>query len=376
MEGKTLDRFGEKVDGLLKDSTPFIAHSSFWYALSQSAEFGVLALGFWYGCRLVATGEYTVKQFFIVFVAVFFSGQAAGQFFTYATSITKGVGAVNYIMWLRSIKPIVAETSSNSNFGPDKDLQSLGVSRAEFTYPTRPKDRVLRGIDISAKKGSFIALVGGSGSGKSTMISLLERFYDPSSGSVDRDATSVSTFNPRLFRSDISLVQQEPTLYQGTIRENIALGSATESTELDMSEENINAACRDANIAEFISSLPEGLNTQVGNRGLSLSGGQRQRIAIARALVRNPRILLLDEATSALDTESERVVQGALNKAAESGERITVAVAHRLSTIRGADRIYVSVRGKVVEVGSHDELSRRGGVYAGMCKAQSLDREV
>ncbi|KAG8630774.1 hypothetical protein KVT40_002393 [Elsinoe batatas] len=376
MEGKTLDRFGEKVDGILRDSTPFIAHSSFWYALSQSAEFGVLALGFWYGCRLVAIGEYTVKQFFIVFVAVFFSGQAAGQFFSYATSVTKGVGAVNYIMWLRSIKPIVAETSSNSNFGPDKNLQSLGVSRAEFTYPTRPKDRVLRGIDISAKKGSFIALVGGSGSGKSTMISLLERFYDPSSGTVDRDTTSVSTFNPRLYRSDISLVQQEPTLYQGTIRDNIALGSATESTELDMTEEKINAACRDANIAEFISSLPDGLNTQVGNRGLSLSGGQRQRIAIARALVRDPRILLLDEATSALDTESERVVQGALNKAAESGERITVAVAHRLSTIRGADRIYVFVRGKVVEVGSHDELSRRGGVYADMCKAQSLDREA
>ncbi|KAF4550784.1 ABC transporter transmembrane region-containing protein 1 [Elsinoe fawcettii] len=376
MEGKTLERFGDKVDGILKDSTPFIVHSSFWYALSQSAEFGVLALGFWYGCRLVATNEYTVKQFFIVFTAVFFSGQAAGQFFQYATSITKGVSAVNYIMFLRSIKSIVAETSTNANFGPSNDLQSLGVSSAEFTYPTRPKDRVLRGISLSAGKGSFIALVGGSGSGKSTMISLLERFYDPSSGSVERDSSPITPLNPRLYRSDISLVQQEPTLYQGTIRDNIALGSSTTSTSLSVPEETILAACRDANISDFISSLPDGLATQVGNRGLSLSGGQRQRIAIARALVRNPRILLLDEATSALDTESERVVQGALNRAAGEGERITVAVAHRLSTIRGADRIYVFVRGRVVEVGSHEELVRRGGVYAEMCRGQSLDREV
>ncbi|PSK51787.1 Leptomycin B resistance protein pmd1 [Elsinoe australis] len=376
MEGKTIDRFRDKVDGILKDSTPFIFHSSFWYALSQSAEFGVLALGFWYGCRLVASGEYTVRQFFLVFVAVFFSGQAAGQFFSYATSITKGVNAVNYVMWLRSIRPIVAETNTNHNSGPDKDLQNFSVDNAEFIYPTRPKDKVLRGITLGAEKGSFIALVGGSGSGKSTMISLLERFYDPSSGTVNLNDTNIATFNPRLYRSDISLVQQEPTLYQGTIKENIALGSATNSTALDMSDEKISAACKDANISDFIASLPDGLNTQVGNRGLSLSGGQRQRIAIARALVRNPRILLLDEATSALDTESERVVQGALNKAAESGERITVAVAHRLSTIRNADRIYVFVRGKVVETGSHDELSRRGGVYAGMCKAQSLDREV
>ncbi|PNS15188.1 Leptomycin B resistance protein pmd1 [Sphaceloma murrayae] len=376
MEQKTIDRFGDKVDGILKDSMPFIVHSSFWYALSQSAEFGVLALGFWYGCTLVASGEYSVRQFFLVFVAVFFSGQAAGQFFSYATSITKGVGAINYIIWLRSIQPIVAETNTNHNFGPSSTPESFAVNDAEFTYPTRPKDRVLRGISLSATKGAFIALVGGSGSGKSTIISLLERFYDPSTGTVSLNDQSIATHNPRLYRAPLSLVQQEPTLYQGTIRDNIALGSASTSDSLDVSDDKIAAVCKAANISDFVASLPEGLNTQVGNRGLSLSGGQRQRIAIARALVRDPKILLLDEATSALDTESERVVQAALSEAASEGGRITVAVAHRLSTIRDAQRIFVFVRGRVVEVGSHEELVRRGGVYAGMCKAQSLDREV
>lgn len=208
------------------------------------------------------------------------------------------------------------------------------------------------------------------------MISLLERFYDPTNGTITIDSSAPLSFlNPLLYRRHVALVQQEPTLFPGTIRENISQGmpglSATEAASDDALEE----ACRAANAWDFVSSLPEGLDTQCGTASGSqlLSGGQRQRIAIARALVRNPRVLLLDEATSALDTESEKLVQAALAEAASSGARITIAVAHRLSTVRDANCIFVFDAGSIVEVGSHDELLAKGGLYARMCEAQALD---
>lgn len=372
LERKVLERFREKVDKIVQISIPSIVHTMFWFALTQSIEFLVLALGFWYGCKLLSTGEYTMKQFYIVFIGVFFSGQAAGQFFSYSTSITKAVAAGNYIAWLRSLQPIVAETDTNRDDGPSSGDQTLSMDSVGFTYPTRPDAKVLRGISLDVEPGNFVAFVGGSGCGKSTMIGLLERFYDPSSGSIRLGSSPVHSLNPRLYRRNIALVQQEPTLYQGTIRENISLGLE----EGHGDDDRIMRACRQANVHEFVASLPEGLDTHTGSRGVALSGGQRQRIAIARALVREPRVLLLDEATSALDTQSERVVQQALNEAAAQGGRITVAVAHRLSTIKGADRIYVFLGGKVAEAGRHEELLARGGLYAEMCRAQSLDREV
>lgn len=227
------------------------------------------------------------------------------------------------------------------------------------------------------KRGDFVAFVGASGCGKSTMISLLERFYDPTSGSITVDASEpLTSVNPLLYRRNVALVQQEPTLFPGTIRDNISQGvpdDDTNSTE-HVSDSRLEKACRAANAWDFVSSLPEGLDTPCGTAGGSqLSGGQRQRIAIARALVREPGVVLLDEATSALDTESEKLVQGALAEAAASGDRITVAVAHRLSTVRGADRIYVFYKGRIAEAGTHAELVARGGMYAGMCEAQKLD---
>lgn len=210
------------------------------------------------------------------------------------------------------------------------------------------------------------------------MISLLERFYDPTSGKIVIDGSAPLTdINPRLYRSNVSLVQQEPTLFPGSIRENIAAGvDSSNDGDVALSDDVIEAACRAANAWDFVSSLPEGLNTLCGHGGSQLSGGQRQRIAIARALIRNPGVILLDEATSALDTESEKVVQEALMEAAVSGDRITIAVAHRLSTIRDADRICVFYGGRVVEAGTHNELINQGGLYKKMCEAQSLDRAV
>lgn len=207
------------------------------------------------------------------------------------------------------------------------------------------------------------------------MIAMLERFYDPSTGSITIDDSSLSSLNPRLYRRVVSLVQQEPTLFQGSIRDNVALGIDVPAgaSSAAVPDAAIEAALRAANAWDFVSSLPDGVHTAAGAQGTQLSGGQRQRIAIARALLRDPRILLLDEATSALDTESERVVQAALAEAARHGNRITIAVAHRLSTIKDADVICVFYGGRIVEQGTHGELVAQGGLYRKMCEAQNVD---
>jgi ATP-binding cassette, subfamily B (MDR/TAP), member 1 len=210
-----------------------------------------------------------------------------------------------------------------------------------FRYATRKHVPVLRGLNLKIMPGQYVALVGISGSGKSTIVSLIERFYDVLAGQVLVDGKDISTFNISSYRKHIALVSQEPTLYQGSIRENVMLGTTNE----DVTQEEIEEACRNANIHDFITSLPQGYDTDCGAKGVQLSGGQKQRIAIARALVRNPKILLLDEATSALDSSSEKVVQEALDEAAKG--RTTVAIAHRLSTIQKADIIYVLDQGLV-----------------------------
>lgn len=243
----------------------------------------------------------------------------------------------------------------------------IGVEDVEFRYKQRQSTRVLRGINIRIEPGQYAAFVGPSGCGKSTIVSLLERFYDPTTGRITLDDQDVTQYSPLTYRRYMSLVQQEPPLYIGSVRDNIAIGLDREPTEEEVME-----ACRQANAHEFVSSLPEGLNTPCGSRGLQFSGGQRQRIAVARALIRKPRLLLLDEATSALDTQSERIVQKALDEAAAT--RTTIAVAHRLSTIRHANVIFVIEDGKVAEMGTHEELMKLNGRYHGMCVAQSLDQ--
>ena len=294
------------------------------------------------------------------------------------TGMTKGKNAANYIFWLSELQPTVQETPQNRDKGP-KSGGPIQLDNVRFSYPLRPDAIVLKGVDLEIKKGQFAAVVGASGCGKSTIISMLERFYDPSTGTIRIDGDSLTDMNPRLYRRIVSLVQQEPTLFQGSIRENIALGvddynpKAAESAETPaVSDAEIEAALRAANAWDFVASLPDGLNTSAGSNGTQLSGGQRQRIAIARSLIRNPQVLLLDEATSALDTESEKIVQNALAEAAKEGDRITIAVAHRLSTIKDADVIYVFHGGRVVEKGTHAELVALGGMYRKMCEAQNL----
>ncbi|TKA76378.1 hypothetical protein B0A55_05265 [Friedmanniomyces simplex] len=365
LEGPILREYNEALSGIVAKVIPGLIITLIPYALSQSIDFLIMALGFWYGSRLIASGEYTTSQFFVIFIAVVFGGQGTAQFFGYTTSITKGKVAAQYFFWLRSIKAHIRETDENRDSKPSDG--PIGVENINFRYKQRDAAKVLRGISMNIEPGTYAAFVGPSGCGKSTMVSLLERFYDPTSGRITLNGDDISLMSPHAYRRYMSLVQQEPPLYLGSVRDNIAIG-----LEYEPSEEEVQDACRQANAFDFVSSLPEGLNTPCGSKGLQFSGGQRQRIAVARALVRKPRLLLLDEATSALDTQSERIVQKALDEAAKG--RTTIAVAHRLSTIRHADVIFVMEDGRIAEIGTHEELQRLRGRYFAMCLAQSLDQ--
>lgn len=303
-------------------------------------------------------------------------------FFQYTISFSKGRSSINYILGLRENR-LSLDTQDdelrkhdNVDSGLEKNLQhpkagkEVSFENVEFAYPLRQNIKVLQDISIDIRPGEMMAFVGASGCGKSTMIALLQRFYDPTSGTIRVDGRDLKAYNRCLYRRDVALVQQEPVLYQGSIRDNISLGIERG----DPAEEDVITACKQANIWEFVSSLPDGLATFCGSQGYSLSGGQRQRIAIARSLIRKPLLLLLDEATSALDTESEKVVKVALDSAAAG--RTTISIAHRLSTIRDANTIVVFGKGKIVERGTHDELVAKKGVYYDMVMGQSLDREV
>ena len=344
-----------------------ILKSSVLYASSQSFMFLCIALGFWYGGTLIASGEFDMLQFFICYSAVIFGAQSAGTIFSFAPDMGKAKQATKELKTLFDRKPEI------DTWSPDGDRVSniegtIEFRDVHFRYPTRPEQPVLRGLNLTVKPGQYVALVGASGCGKSTTVALLERFYDPLVGGVYVDGKEISSLHLNDYRSFLALVSQEPTLYQGSIRENILLGADND----DVPEDAIIQACKDANIYEFILSLPDGFATIVGSKGSMLSGGQKQRVAIARALLRDPKILLLDEATSALDSESEKVVQAALDAAAKG--RTTIAVAHRLSTIQKADMIYVFDQGRIVEHGSHGELLRFRGKYFELVNLQSLGK--
>ncbi|KAJ3550119.1 hypothetical protein NM208_g159 [Fusarium decemcellulare] len=344
MEDGINKRYRQLLDGHVKVANRRAQWTSVVFGFADSVGLGCQALIFWYGGGLLARGEYTMEAFF--------ARAAANRILQVHTSANVE-------------RPGNNQAERDSEGGARIELRNV-----DFKYPTRDIP-VLHSVSLTIEKGQYVAFVGPSGCGKTTIISLVERFYDvePNCGAILRNGVNVNDLDVYDYRKNLSLVSQEPTMFQGSIRDNILLGVADPSS---VSDERIHQVCRDAFIHEFIVSLPEGYNTQVGQKGVSMSGGQKQRIAIARALIRDPEILLLDEATSALDSESEKIVQAAFEKARKG--RTMIAVAHRLSTIQEADVIFVFGDGRIIEKGSHAELISKRGVYWDMCQNQALDQ--
>ncbi|KAJ3111272.1 tRNA N6-adenosine threonylcarbamoyltransferase [Phlyctochytrium bullatum] len=341
--------------------------SAIGFGVSQGFIFFAYAIAFYAGSSLMQARTMTPKNVVTVIFAVIYTAVAAGQATSFLPNVVQAkLAGVSVLRMLDRKAPADFEMEEGERKGRGVPPGELALKEAVFRYPARPEVPVLTGLNIDAKPGETIAIVGPSGSGKSTVIALLERWYDVHSGSVKVSDVDVRDWRLSNLRAEMALVQQEPVLFNVSIRENIAYGSLDE----EVSDDAIEAAAKLANIHDFVTSLPEGYNTVVGSKGGQLSGGQKQRVAIARGLIRNPRLLLLDEATSALDSESERLVQDALDAASKN--RTTVVVAHRLSTVKGADRIFVVEAGRVVERGAFEELVAMGGKFAELVAAQSL----
>eukprot|EP00118_Oscarella_pearsei_P021466 m.241042 g.241042 ORF g.241042 m.241042 type:complete len:1331 (+) comp40199_c0_seq19:2286-6278(+) len=333
------------------------------FGFSQAIMFFAYAGAFRFGAWQVVEQGVDYESVFIVFGAIVFGAFSMGQAMSFAPEYSKTRLAAARICQLLDAVPSI-DSSSDDGMKP-RDIDGvIKFGSTKFNYPTRPDVRVLDGMDISVESGQTVALVGSSGCGKSTCIQLLERFYDVADGAVSMDGHDIREWNVSHLRRQFGLVSQEPILFDCSIRKNIAYGDNTR----DIPQEEIEKAAKSANIHQFIKGLPNGYETGVGDKGTQLSGGQKQRIAIARALIRNPKVLLLDEATSALDTESEKIVQEALDRAREG--RTSIVIAHRLSTIQNADQIFVIQNGRVVEKGTHGELMKREGVYLRLNKAQ------
>ncbi|XP_030604928.1 ATP-dependent translocase ABCB1 [Archocentrus centrarchus] len=326
------------------------------FSFSQAMIYFAYAACFRFGAWLIMAGRVDVEGVFLVISAVLFGAMAVGQANSFAPNYAKAKMSAAHLMMLLNKEPAIDNLSKEGE-QPNQFDGNVTFERVKFNYPSRPDVSILQGLNLSVKKGETLALVGSSGCGKSTTIQLLERFYDPIDGRVLLDKSDAKDLNIHWLRSQIGIVSQEPVLFDCTLAENIAYGD--NSREVSMDE--IEAVAKAANIHNFIDGLPLRYNTQAGDKGTQLSGGQKQRIAIARAILRNPKLLLLDEATSALDTESERVVQEALDQASKG--RTCIIVAHRLSTIQNADRIAVFQGGVVAEEGTHQQLLAKKGVY-------------
>ncbi|WP_338768355.1 ABC transporter transmembrane domain-containing protein [Bernardetia sp. ABR2-2B] len=331
------------------------------------AIFGSITAVFWYGATLLAAGDLTSGDLisFIIY-SMFIAGSIGGLGNIYG-QIQKAIGASERVLEIlgEDSESEVTYNSENSSTNQKPIQGDISFKDVRFSYPTRTDVEVLKGINFEIKAGEKIALVGHSGAGKSTIIQLLERFYEPQNGTIEVDGKSNLEYDLSFYRSAIGIVPQEILLFGGTIRENIAYGKPTAT------EEEIISAAKQANAFKFIETFPEGLETLVGERGVKLSGGQRQRIAIARAILRNPKILILDEATSSLDAESEQLVQEALDTLMKN--RTTIIIAHRLATIRKVDTIYVIENGQISEQGTHESLVNQEGTYNQLVRLQLLE---
>ncbi len=360
-ENREEARFAEAVESTFTTAKRRILLRAAMTAIIIMLVFGAITMLMWQGAIGVAEGTIsggTIAAFVLT------GGLVAGAFGALTEvygDLLRGAGAASRLNELLNEKPTIAMPARPLEL-PTPVRGKLAFENVTFRYPTRPEVSALADFSLTVEPGETVAIVGPSGAGKSTLFQLAERFYDPQAGAVKLDGVPLTAVDPAAIRRNMALVPQEGILFAATARDNLRYGN------WEASDEAIWQAAENANAADFLRELPEGLDTYLGERGARLSGGQRQRMAIARALLRDAPILLLDEATSALDAESERLVQQALDRLMAT--RTTLVIAHRLATVRGADRIVVMDGGRIVETGKHDALSRAGGLYARLAALQ------
>ncbi|KAF9617406.1 hypothetical protein IFM89_036327 [Coptis chinensis] len=358
-EDKVLDLYSRELAEPSRRSFSRGQIAGIFYGVSQFFIFSSYGLALWYGSVLLGREQASFKSIMKSFMVLIVTAVSMGETLALAPDLIKGHQMAASVFELLDRKTAVAGDVGDELTKVDGTIEMRSV---HFSYPSRPGVLIFKDFDLEVSAGKSMALVGSSGSGKSSVISLILRFYDPTSGRVMIDGLDIKKLNLKSLRKFIGLVQQEPSLFATSIYENIVYGKD------NASESEVIEAAKVANAHSFISSLPEGYSTKVGDRGVQLSGGQKQRVAIARAVLKNPKILLLDEATSALDVESERVVQLALDRIMKN--RTTVMVAHRLSTVQNADQISVLQDGRIVEQGSHADLIGKNGAYWSLVSLQ------
>ena len=357
-----VDRYTSSLNKVLGEALKAATLRGGFVSFIIFALFGGIVGVVWYGASLVAQGELILADLLtFIFYTAFIGGSVGGLGDIYA-QLQKTIGASDRILEILEDPSEIDLTRDSST--STVSFGQIKVQDLEFSYPSRPSVKIIKGINFTIEPGQKVAIVGTSGTGKSTLAQLFMRFYEPSAGSISLGDRPITNIDITEWRKMVALVPQEVLLFGGTIRENIAYGKP------GATQDEIESAAELAYAKEFIESFPEKWDTLVGERGVKLSGGQRQRIAIARAILKNPKFLLLDEATSALDSESEKWVQSALEELMKN--RTSLIIAHRLSTIRSADLILVMEEGKIIESGSHEQLmKKKSGIYQNMVKLQT-----
>lgn len=363
-----MKRYNSVLDKVVSISLSFAKVKGLFFIFIITVLFGGIFFILWQGALLVQSGQMAIGDLFSFIIYTGIIGGAIASLGTFYTQLAGALGATDRILEIMESTPELDHHKVQSEV-PAKLHGDIILENVRFHYPSRPENGVLNGIDMHIANGSKVALVGASGAGKSTIVSMLMRFHDPVSGQITIGGENIKDFDLHAYRKNFATVPQDVILFGGTIRENIAYGKP------EATDDEIMEAAKKANAMQFIASFHEGLDTIVGDRGIRLSGGQKQRVAIARAILRDPKFLILDEATSSLDAESEHLVQDALNTLMEG--RTSLIIAHRLATIVNADKIYVLNEGAVIEEGTHNELMDvEDGWYRYLASMQMTKRSL